>query len=227
MNIIQKMSNATSEMEVVAKNLKIEAGRNSYKAVSERDVIDAVKKVEAKHGIFSFPVGRRIVQSEILESEGFDGKKKTTFFIRLEVDYRFVNVDDPKDYIEISSYGDGMDSGDKGPGKAMTYADKYALMKAYKISTGDDPDQQASIDANYTRRNAPNRADTTKPEPKHDRRPIVAEILDFCDENRIPADFIVKAYGFHNFQEMPNFILEDIMSKKDNIKEAYEREENK
>ena len=24
----------------------------------------------------------------------------------------------------------------------MTYADKYALMKAYKISTGDDPDQQ-------------------------------------------------------------------------------------
>ena len=26
----------------------------------------------------------------------------------------------------------------------MTYADKYALLKAYKISTGDDPDQEAS-----------------------------------------------------------------------------------
>ena len=26
----------------------------------------------------------------------------------------------------------------------MTYADKYALMKAYKISTGDDPDKEAS-----------------------------------------------------------------------------------
>ena len=29
-------------------------------------------------------------------------------------------------------------------GKAMTYADKYALMKAYKIITGDDPDQEPS-----------------------------------------------------------------------------------
>lgn len=227
MNIIQKMANAVSEMEVVAKSLKIEAGRNSYKAVSERDVIDAVKKVEAKHGIYSFPVARRIVQSEILESDGFEGKKKTTFFIRLEVVYRFVNADDPNDYIETISYGDGMDSGDKGPGKAMTYADKYALMKAYKISTGDDPDQQASVDANYTRKTGANRADTPKPEPKHDRRPIVAEILDFCDEERIPPGFITKAYGFESFQQMPNFILEDIITKKDNIKDAYEREGQK
>ena len=35
---------------------------------------------------------------------------------------------------------------DKAPGKAMTYADKYALMKAYKMVTGDDPDQNASDD---------------------------------------------------------------------------------
>ena len=28
----------------------------------------------------------------------------------------------------------------------MTYADKYALLKAYKIITGDDPDQNASED---------------------------------------------------------------------------------
>lgn len=28
----------------------------------------------------------------------------------------------------------------------MTYADKYALMKAYKIVTGDDPDQHHSPD---------------------------------------------------------------------------------
>ena len=33
----------------------------------------------------------------------------------------------------------------------MTYADKYALMKAYKISTGDDPDQNASEENNYQR----------------------------------------------------------------------------
>lgn len=60
--------------------------------------------------------------------------------------YRFVNIDKPEEYIDIDTYGDGVDSGDKAPGKAMTYSDKYALMKAYKIITGDDPDQISSDD---------------------------------------------------------------------------------
>ena len=32
----------------------------------------------------------------------------------------------------------------------MTYADKYALLKAYKIVTGDDPDQNGSEDLKGT-----------------------------------------------------------------------------
>ena len=64
--------------------------------------------------------------------------------MRIEVEYRFVNVDNPSEFIDITTYGDGVDSQDKAPGKAMTYADKYALLKAYKIETGDDPDKEPS-----------------------------------------------------------------------------------
>lgn len=64
--------------------------------------------------------------------------------MRIETVYRFVNVDKPEEYIDMVSYGDGVDSQDKAPGKAMTYADKYALLKAYKIQTGDDPDANGS-----------------------------------------------------------------------------------
>ena len=34
----------------------------------------------------------------------------------------------------------------------MTYADKYALLKAYKIQTGDDPDANASGNLNKKRK---------------------------------------------------------------------------
>ena len=34
----------------------------------------------------------------------------------------------------------------------MTYADKYALMKAYKIETGDDPDKDPSGELKGTKR---------------------------------------------------------------------------
>ena len=62
-----------------------------------------------------------------------------------------MNIDNPKEYIETISYGTGLDTGDKAAGKAMTYADKYALMKMYKISTGNanDPDSYSSPDDGY------------------------------------------------------------------------------
>ena len=158
-NIYQRMAAITAELQTVAKNLNVETGKGKgYKAVSERDVIDAVKPLEAKHGVYSYPASRRVLESAALESESeWNGKvtKKTTFFERIETVYRFVNTDDPADFIETMTFAEGIDSQDKGSGKAMTYADKYALMKAYKISTGDDPDQTASEDVNYTRKATP------------------------------------------------------------------------
>ena len=157
-NIYQRMAAVTAELQTVAKNLMVETGRGKgYKAVSERDIIDAVKPLEEKHGIYSYPCARKVLESQTLESEStYNGNttKKTTFFTRIETTYRFVNVDDPTDYIETVTFAEGIDSQDKGSGKAMTYGDKYALMKAYKISTGDDPDQTASTEENYSTKKA-------------------------------------------------------------------------
>ena len=164
MNIYQRMAAITAELRTVAKNLTVPTGgKNSYKAVSERDILDAVKPLEEKYGVFSYPAGRNILESHILESEKtYNGQttKTTTFMTRIETLYRFVNVDNPSDYMDTITFAEGIDAQDKGSGKAMTYADKYALMKAYKISTGDDPDQDASEDKHYKRT-----ADNEHPSP--------------------------------------------------------------
>ena len=153
LNIFQKMLMIEKELGVVAKNLEIQATKTSgYKAVSERDVIDAVKPLEAVYGVFSYPASRTVIKDELLENaREFKGEQVKTIskFMRIETVYRFVNVDKPEEFIEITSYGDGIDTGDKATGKAMPYADKYALMKAYKISTGDDPDATKSADEGY------------------------------------------------------------------------------
>ena len=151
MNIYQRMAAITAELQTVAKNLDIDTGRGKgYKAVSERDIIDEVKPLEAKHGVYSYPANRETVAAEILESE-YNGNKRSTFYTRLRTVYRFVNLDEPTDYLETVTFSVGIDAQDKGDGKAMTYGDKYALMKAYKISTGDDPDAEASKETAYTR----------------------------------------------------------------------------
>lgn len=149
MNIFQRMLAIQSEIPVVAKNLNVETGGygRGYKAVSERDVKDAIKPLECKYGVYSFPIKKELIDQSFLEQTTKSGTKKS-FYIRERVTYRFVNVDKPEEFIEIDGYGDGIDTSDKATGKADTYASKYCLMSAYKISTGDDPDKDASQEYN-------------------------------------------------------------------------------
>lgn len=186
MNIFEKMAAITEELRPVAKNMTVGTGNNKYKAVSERDILDAVKPLEFKHGVYSYPVGRTVLESNILEGEKSftDAKgnttitKTTTFMTRIETVYRFVNVEKPEEFIEMTTFAEGIDPQDKGSGKAMTYADKYALMKAYKISTGDDPDQTASEEVKYTVKNNEKKQtfQQAAPKAKSPRERLIAKL---------------------------------------------------
>ena len=143
-NIYKKMSAITAELTAVAKNLNVGIGKAAYKAVGEADVLAAVKPLEEKHGVYSYPYSRKIVEADLVTTTSeYQGKvtEKTNRYLRIVTVYRFVNIDNPDEYIDITTYGDGIDPQDKAVGKAMTYSDKYALLKAYKIITGEDPDQ--------------------------------------------------------------------------------------
>jgi len=146
MNLYEKMLKITTEISAVNKNLSVDTGNGKgYKAVSEVDVLTAVRPIEAKYGIYSYPQSRRVIDSGTIVNTTKYGEKKQ-LYIRIETVYRFVNTENPDEFLDIVSYGDGVDSQDKAPGKAMTYSDKYALLKAYKIRTGEDLDAEASDD---------------------------------------------------------------------------------
>lgn len=159
LNIFQRLLKITEELNTVAKNLEVGTGRSSYKAVGEADILSAVKPLEAQYGVYSYPLDRELVSQELIQGEK-KGYKDTDppiqtlkFFMRLKTTYRFVNIDKPSEFVDQVSYGDGVDTLDKSPGKAMTYSDKYSLMKAYKIMTGDDPDQNHSNDTTVKKYN--------------------------------------------------------------------------
>jgi len=141
MNIYQRLAAISFQVENVTKNLTVEMGNRSYKAVGEGDILKAIKPLEDQYGVYSFPLTR-----EVIETGEIENKNSKSLFMRVKTVYRFVNIDNPSEFVDMVTLGDGVDSQDKAPGKAMTYADKYALMKAYKIQTGDDPDKDGSQD---------------------------------------------------------------------------------
>ena len=215
LNIYEKMLAITSELTRVAKNLEVGFGANKYKAVGEADILAAVRPLEEKFKIYSYPAKREIVETGELETKS--GTKN--LFLRIAVTYRFVNVEKPEEFIEITSYGDGVDSQDKSVGKAMTYADKYALMKAYKIMTGDDPDQNMSEELKgKTPRNiqfkAENRPNTASYNPEATNTPTQPnqantgekatkeQLIILLRQDLKVIEYAVKLYGLSSIEEI-------------------------
>ena len=144
LNLYEKIQNVSNAIRNIEKGLTVGSGSYSYKAVGDLDVTLAVKDAEKDNRIISIPIKQELINSEIVKTQKKDGNEGLTFVDTIKMTLRIIDLDKPSDFIEIESFGKGIDTGDKGFGKASTYARKYALLNAYKIATGEDPDAEKS-----------------------------------------------------------------------------------
>lgn len=138
-NIFQRISAVMQDVQYLAKDDQIEFGKTKYRAISEEKVTTIIRKSLITHGIVIVPVKQEHSKDGVLTT--------------VDVTYRIQNVEDESDYIEAVSSGTGVDTQDKGVGKAMTYAYKYLLLRTFAIPTGEDPDKisSAELDDRFNR----------------------------------------------------------------------------
>lgn len=122
-NLHQRLAAVMAEVDYIQKEHK--KGMN-YTIVSHDAVTAKVRPVLLKNGVVYYPVRCEHTHS---------GNRA-----ECSLTVRFANIDEPSDFIDVPTFGYGIDPQDKGPGKAMSYAVKYALLKALGLETGDDPD---------------------------------------------------------------------------------------
>lgn len=142
LNLFEKIQAVSNEIKNIEKNMQVGKGQYAYKAVSDLDVILSVKDAETKYKIISIPVRQEMIKSEIVKTMKDNGNESINYVDIIKMTIRIIDLESPKDFIEIESFGRGLDTADKGFGKASTYARKYALLNAYKIATGEDPDKE-------------------------------------------------------------------------------------
>lgn len=124
-NIYQRINSVMKEVTYIQKGEK--RVNNQYRFISHDQVSGIMHKALTEHGIVMVPT---------VKEYKIDGNRTEVL-----VNVRFVNVDDPADFVVVDYLGFGIDASDKGPGKAISYACKYALLKVFCLETGDDPDQ--------------------------------------------------------------------------------------
>jgi hypothetical protein len=132
-NIAQRLNAVMAEVDYVQKT-KPENGLQ-YSFVSHDAVTKLVRPILQSHGIVYYPRDLHVSQN--------GNRTEAVFTVRFE------NMDDRADYIDVATFGYGVDGQDKGPGKAMSYGVKYALLKALGLETGDDPERDQGPEADH------------------------------------------------------------------------------
>lgn len=143
-NLYEKIQLVSNEIKNIEKNMTVGKGNYAYKAVQDIDVTLEVKQAESKYRLVSIPIKQELVKSEIVRVVKDGGGEAIQYMDIVKMTLRIINLDNTAEFVDVESFGRGLDPGDKGFGKASTYARKYALLNAYKIATGEDPDDTKS-----------------------------------------------------------------------------------
>ena len=130
MNIFQKISAIMNEVQYIQKDGQIAFGSTKYKAVTEEKVTSIIKPKLVKYGIVIIPISI---------DERREGNITT-----LRTTYRVVNSENPDEFFDAVSVGQGSDTQDKGSNKASTGSWKYLLLRLFAIASGEDPDAISS-----------------------------------------------------------------------------------
>lgn len=147
-NIAKAIVGVMKDIKNIEKNTTVGSGRVSYKGVSDKDVKQKVGEAMQRHGLCIVPIEikPKTTIERWEETTSYETKSKQQVFTEVETKYLLLH--ESGENIEIAGYGHGVDTQDKGAGKATTYALKYALLYAFMIPTGeiDDADTTHSDD---------------------------------------------------------------------------------
>lgn len=135
LNLFQRINSVQRAIGYVQKDKSVSTGGGSYSAVSHDQVTALLRKHLIDAGI---AVAVSCVTAEFDQKE--EGSKQR--LLRAEYVVSFINIDQPDDKLVVSVIAHALDNGDKAPGKAASYATKYALLKTFLLETGEDEESR-------------------------------------------------------------------------------------
>lgn len=136
-NLYQKISQVMKDIQYLSKDDRIKFKETDYKAMSEEKVTSTVRESLINNGLVIIPFE---------QEAGKTGNMST-----VNTKYKIIDIDTGQ-FEVLASSGEGVDTQDKGVGKAMTYAYKYMLLRTFAIPTGEDPDKVSSAELDEKQR---------------------------------------------------------------------------
>lgn len=135
-NLAQRILEIYKSVTSVIKDDSVKAGGESYKAVSHDAVTKLLHKPVADAGIIIVPT-QNSFHLESFEKPNKFGDMVKWYLVKMQVTAKFINADDPADFIESVAFGYSLDTSDKAMGKAYSYALKTIYLKVFMLESAD------------------------------------------------------------------------------------------
>jgi len=183
LNLRQKLAEVRRRIGYIQKRGHNE--RFNYSYVTAADIAGSVGDILSELGVVVIP------SLENITYESTASRGETTRLARVVMAYTFSDVDSGEEIVAKVA-GQGLDTGDKAPYKAMTGALKYALLQSFLLATGDDPEDER-VDARFT---APDSDRPISADEVHELEKLIGDTG--TDLQRVLAYYKVAALGEMN-----------------------------
>lgn len=132
MNIHEKIASVRESMSALSKNKRGHVG--AY--VTEES---ATAKLQAALSLYKLNVYPSIVPGTFAYETFTNDKGKIEFIVRAAMEFRFVNIENPDEFVVIPWHFIGQQSKvDYAFGSGLTYSNRYFLLKFFEVSTSED-----------------------------------------------------------------------------------------
>lgn len=135
-NIAKAILEVMKEVTNIEKKMNVGSGSFTYKAISDSMVRSQIKDAMVKNGLIIVPTG----VSAKTTTDRWDEAGKSKQSILTEATTTYLLIHESGESIPLAGYGQGVDTQDKGAGKATTYALKNVLLDTFLVIKGEDMD---------------------------------------------------------------------------------------
>ena len=135
MSVYKKMQQVQAATRSLAANAEGQTGSARYNYVSGAKLLGVIRPLMDKLGL--------ILTQEVVEIHNEPitymtrNGEKTEMFTTAHIRFTWVDTDDGSQVVN-EFFANGMNAWDKGLGSALTYAERYYLMKTFHIATDED-----------------------------------------------------------------------------------------
>lgn len=134
LNLYQKIADVKANIDGFTKDTK---GYN-YSYVSGSQILHRIRSKMVEHNLLLVPS----TSNEQWTTHSYKNKKGyevVDFVVEMDLNYKWINADNPEEQLDISYHAFGQQSDvSQAHGTALTYAERYFLMKFFNIPTDED-----------------------------------------------------------------------------------------